>query len=127
MHRKISYTPQFYCLKNLCSFRLSLQHFFECSPRTRSLLLLLRSKHSANGRTIWAHADTKQYATGSQELVLQGLQREGQSADTNMTDTKAAAVRKCVVRSCKYALLARKGQILRTPSCSEKGTLTSQC
>lgn len=97
MHRKIRYTPQFYCLKNLCSFRLSLQHFFECSPRTLSLLLLLRSKHSASGRTIWAHADTKQYATGSQELVLQGLQRVGQSTDINMTDTKLAAVGKCVV------------------------------
>lgn len=81
MHRKIRYTPQFYCLKNLCSFHLSLQHVFECSPTTRSLRLLLRSKHSASGRTIWVHADTKQYATGSRELVLRGLRRVGQSTD----------------------------------------------
>lgn len=73
MHQKIIYTPQFYCLKNVCSLHLFLHHFFQCSPsRTRFLLLLLRSKHSASGRTIWAHADTKQYATGSQELVCKG-------------------------------------------------------
>lgn len=80
MHQKIIYTPQFYCLKNVCSLHHFLHHFLQCSPsRTWFLLLLLRSKHSASGRTIWAHTDTKQYATGSQELVCKGLQRMGQS------------------------------------------------
>lgn len=108
MHQKIIYTPQFYCLKNLCSFHLSPPRFFECSPsRTRSLLLLLRSMHSASGRTIRAHADTKQCATGSQELVCKGS-GGWDRARTSKRGTKAVAG-KCVVPSRKYALLAGKG------------------
>lgn len=126
MHQKIIYTPQFYCLKNLCSLHLFPHHLFKCAPsRTRSLLLLLRSKHSASGRTIWAHGDTKQYATGPQELVCKGS-RGWDRAGTSKQRTKAAA-RKCVVLFCKHTLLDRKGQLFRMPGCSEKGTLTSPC
>lgn len=125
MHQKIIYTPQFYCLKNVCSLHLFLRHFFQCSPSRTWFLLLLRSKHSASGRTIWAHADTKQYATGSQELVCKGS-RGWDRARTSRRRARAE-VRKCVVPSCKYILLVRKRQLLRMPSCSEKGTSTSQC
>lgn len=126
MHQKIIYTPQFYCLKNVCSLHLFLHHFFQCSPsRTWFLLLLLRSKHSASGRTIWAHADTKQYATGSQELVCKGSRGWGRARTSRRRGR--VAVRKCVVPSCKYILLVRNRQLLRMPSCSEKETLTSLC
>lgn len=74
------YTPQFYCLKNLCSFRLPLHHFFKWSPsRTRSFLRSLRSKHSASGRTIWANARHQTVCHGVTGTSLQGLQMMGQS------------------------------------------------
>lgn len=79
--------PSFIALRICVCFTSPLCQFCECAPsRTRSILLLLRSKHSASGRRIWAqvrHQTVCHWVTGTS---LQRLRRMGQSTHIEMKD-----------------------------------------
>lgn len=124
MHQKIIYTPQFYCLKNLCSLHLSpLSALRGFLPRRSSLSFCLGVSTVQVAEQSGHTSDTKRYATGSQERVCKGSTgRDGTEhahQDTGQESWSESAR--------QHSLPARTRRLLRTPDCSGRGTGTSLC